>query len=501
MLLVFLPMFYAIVIGQGLKADEVELLHQQVSEIPWLQWISFFVLFAVPPACIDLSAQLRHPAPLQPSTEPLDQQLAKPHENRAFRVLWRYVTRGQNCTLVAENLEHMLGVLRDSGLPEERWGLEVVTDQRMALSCKVTVQIVVPEDYKCPNGAKYKARALHYAAMHLGDSRTEMPKPQDWIVHLDEETRADVHTVAAVYAFCQKEHLRTVSNGKVVDMANMAQGVIVYNTFAHMIENPVTALTDCSRVGGDYGKFLMCSRMANHPLLGMHGSFVVATQHIEETVGFDHGITGSITEDYYFALMCWKQHDVRVKRIDAFMFEQSPFTCVDLIRQRARWFQGNAMCVWADEFPWAVKRFGQMALICWVNVPLTFMSLSLVWMLPAMTPPIACFTALVCGYGIWSYLLGFILSYSPRSPCEGGLGLPMWLTMLSLLILLQPVFGLLEVLGMLWGARLYLSDTVGFYIVKKESHKEVLNGAGLPLGKHDSGTTKRAQSKNIDIYA
>ena len=39
----------------------------------------------------------------------------------------------------------------------------------------------------------------------------------------------------------------------------------------------------------------------------MHGSFVVIQNAVEQLVGFDNGLTGSITEDTYFALMAWSK--------------------------------------------------------------------------------------------------------------------------------------------------------------------------------------------------
>ena len=53
------------------------------------------------------------------------------------------------------------------------------------------LEVVVPSDYKCPNGA-FKARALHWGALGRSARR------HDWIIHMDEETRFDVDTVSAL---------------------------------------------------------------------------------------------------------------------------------------------------------------------------------------------------------------------------------------------------------------------------------------------------------------
>jgi hypothetical protein len=296
----------------------------KVFEIKWLKWLGFLVIMAAPPALIELTTQIYQSQPVQEPTLDLQEQLEEEEKEKKekreglpkMKIFWRYVTRGNNPNLVKENLLHTIDVLNNSPLPGDRWAVEVVTDKRMhgitnEPDLKDVVQIVVPDEYACPNGAKYKARALHFATCNVGD-RKALPHDYDWIVHLDEETRVDLHTIASVFEFCHGEHTRTKAGA--VHFPNMAQGVIVYNCFAHVIENPLTALADTGRVGGDYGKFLFCSKIADRPLIGMHGSFVVASQGLEREVGLDFGITGSITEDYYFAFKCWHEKNIKVKR-------------------------------------------------------------------------------------------------------------------------------------------------------------------------------------------
>ena len=82
---------------------------------------------------------------------------------------------------------------------------------------------------------------------------------------------------------------------------NIGQGVIKYGCH----ENPpnyLTTLADSIRVADDFGKFRVQYEL-HEPLIGMHGSFVVCQTAVEAAIGFDHGISGSITEDAYFALV------------------------------------------------------------------------------------------------------------------------------------------------------------------------------------------------------
>ena len=74
---------------------------------------------------------------------------------------FRVVTRGLFPELVAKNVERNLETCYKVGL--EHFQIEVVTDRPIHLPAQRHVrEIVVPEDYRPPNGCKFKARALQY---------------------------------------------------------------------------------------------------------------------------------------------------------------------------------------------------------------------------------------------------------------------------------------------------------------------------------------------------
>merc|ERR1719253_1619546 len=105
------------------------------------------------------------PAPVR-KTVPRMLELLDSCKGKDPVIVFRYVTRGTSPTLMAENAQHSMEVLKLSGLPEERWRLEVVTDRALNLQGLVSGPIfetVVPDKYECPAGGLYKARALHYA--------------------------------------------------------------------------------------------------------------------------------------------------------------------------------------------------------------------------------------------------------------------------------------------------------------------------------------------------
>ena len=208
-------------------------------------------------------------------------------------------------------------------------------------------EIVVPSDYKVYDDlgheTKYKARALHYA-IHNGGARKH-----DWIIHLDEETRFDERTVRTVLQHAMEENAAVRHGQK--KHGNIGQGVILYGTGrVGTIQHWITTLADSIRVADDFGKFRFQYEL-NEPLIGMHGSFVVASQDVEAAVGFHHGLAGSITEDAHFALLARGKHGVKFSWVDSFMFEQSPFGMMDFIMQRRRWFGGLWLVCKDDRIP------------------------------------------------------------------------------------------------------------------------------------------------------
>ena len=243
-----------------------------------------------------LTGQIVYPPVLpEPATAPIEQLAAPAARKTDLRLYWRIVTRGMHPDLVAANVVDAHMVLSRC-LPRERWEVEVATDTHMGIAERVHLdmtEIVVPTEYKCPNGGKFKARALHYASLHSA------ARENDWVVHMDEETRFNEDTVAHVLEHCLSEN--KLWQAGLTPFGNIGQGVILYNTTA--IESTICALADTIRVGDDFGKFALQYRAFADPMIGMHGSFVVCQNAVEMHFGFDHGMEGSITEDTFFAML------------------------------------------------------------------------------------------------------------------------------------------------------------------------------------------------------
>eukprot|EP00927_Polykrikos_kofoidii_P083938 TRINITY_DN8723_c0_g1_i2.p1 TRINITY_DN8723_c0_g1~~TRINITY_DN8723_c0_g1_i2.p1 ORF type:complete len:936 (+),score=89.65 TRINITY_DN8723_c0_g1_i2:272-3079(+) len=371
-------------------------------------------------------------------------------------VSFRYCTQGTNPTCVSKTVDKMYHVLQASGLKKETWRLEVVTDNALGLIdlCEKGVdvtEIVVPSSYTCPNGGKYEARALHYAALN---SATKLRR-HDWVCHVNEGTHFDIHTACAVYQHCQQEN-SLVAVGK-KSHPDMGQGMILYNTFGPQAESLITALADTIRVSDGLGKFRLRIPGTSVGAVSRYGWFAVTNQGVEEAIGFDFGSAGSITEDSYFAMKAEK-FGVGIQWIDAFMYEQSPLCVMDLIRQRARRFHGLFFCTsfGGGCFPYRATWLYSFMMATWTVCFLTFATNVLVH-LTALASDIPdhgllFVTDITTYFFKMNYMLGFVHSFSPYLD-----GWSVWLCLFFMQTTVLPVaIGIVEMCGVANGIYLLM---------------------------------------------
>lgn len=420
--------FFSEVFFPGHRAAWIETLGVVLKSV----WI-----VALPYAILNYYSLLKYPAfsagKRLKETTPID-----------VRLHFRYVTRGENPNLVRDNLRQARKLLAAT-LPSANWRIEVVTDKALGLAGEADVhEIVVPPSFTLPRGTRYKARALHYA---LGVSEA---RADDWIIHLDEETRFDVDTLCEITAFVAREQGHA---GK----PRIGQGIILYGQGP--LVNWVTTLADSLRVGDDYGRFRLQFEHGVAPF-GMHGSFIVCRNDVEQLIGFDHGFEGSITEDAYFALMA-QQAGVRFGFIHAFMYEKSPFTLMDFVKQRRRWFGGLWLCALTPRVSWrqraTLASFMVLWSISWFCVFMVFANI----VYPTGTPLWLGLTGgLSFSYYVLLYLVGYVRSFDWR-----GAG---WIFAgrLVLQVALIPFFAALEGVGVVYAL---INPPKDFYIVQKET--------------------------------
>jgi len=264
---------------------------------------------------------------------------------------FRVVTRGLFPDLVATNVQRNLKTCYELGL--ENFQIEVVTDRPVNLpSHRNLREIVVPEDFRPPNGCKFKARALQYCL----EPSVNVLNDNDWIIHLDEETILTPDSVKGCFNFAARGEF------------HFGQGVITYTNLG--IVNPILTLADSVRVANDYGLIRFQFSRFHLPLFSMKGSFVVANAGAERQVTWDHGPEGSIAEDAFFALIAMAK-GYKFGFIPAEMWESSPYTFGDYLKQRRRWLEGLRLLFLSSRVPLYVKPGITFTVLSWSLMPLT----------------------------------------------------------------------------------------------------------------------------------
>ncbi|MDE2106346.1 MAG: glycosyltransferase family 2 protein [Patescibacteria group bacterium] len=239
------------------------------------------------------------------------------------KLIVTYVSRGENQIALERAIASTKLILED--LRVQYW-IEAVTDKPVEVGADT--HYVVPEDYQTPNGAKYKARALHYA------SQLRKADRNSFVLHMDEESIITEQVIHGIHKFIHSSP----------SLLRIGQGEIKYNAHNYGKNILITAI-DAIRTGDDLGRFRTQYKVFKKPLFGMHGSFFVVPSLLERKVGFDLGGKGSITEDAYFALIC-ADRGVRFEWVEGFIREQSPFTLLELLKQRRRWITGLRLLMW-----------------------------------------------------------------------------------------------------------------------------------------------------------
>lgn len=93
------------------------------------------------------------------------------------------------------------------------------------------------------------------------------------------------------------------------------------------------------RVANDLGTLRFSLKHFHRAGMYIKGSFLVCKNDVENLVSFDNGIEGSIAEDAFFVIKATNM-GFTLDWVEGEMLEQSPFSMVDLLRQRKRWEQG-----------------------------------------------------------------------------------------------------------------------------------------------------------------
>ncbi|KAL4226308.1 Glycosyl transferase group 2 [Mactra antiquata] len=249
-------------------------------------------------------------------------------------------------------------------------------------------EIVVPKSYTTKNNTLYKARALNYCL----EGHVNTLASNDWIVHLDEETLVTDSSLHGILHFITETD------------ADIGQGPISYAN-GDEIKNWLTTLADSIRLSLDYALFRFQFEYLNCPLFGLKGSYIVIRNKVEMDVGLDNGPSGSIAEDCFFALKAWAI-GYKFQFITGEMKEKSPFTLLDFIRQRRRWFVGQTYTILCNKIPLVYKLGIMSSLTCCLLMPVSFSNIFIDMIFPYKKPIAFCFLSGFVG-GTFAFLYGF----------------------------------------------------------------------------------------------
>eukprot|EP00172_Hildenbrandia_rubra_P000047 Plantae.Rhodophyta-Hildenbrandia_rubra.ctg10217.p1 GENE.Plantae.Rhodophyta-Hildenbrandia_rubra.ctg10217~~Plantae.Rhodophyta-Hildenbrandia_rubra.ctg10217.p1 ORF type:complete len:210 (+),score=20.82 Plantae.Rhodophyta-Hildenbrandia_rubra.ctg10217:494-1123(+) len=209
----------------------------------------------------------------------------------------------------------------------------------------------------------------------------------------------------------------------------------------------------------------------------MKGSFIVIRQDMEQNVGFNHGQAGNITEDAFFAIKAW---DVgyQFAFIPTNIEERSPFTFMDFVRQRERWFRGLLKVVLSDQLMLRHRAFlGLMVFfwgVSWVGWLALASSLAARLELPAEVEHLLAF---LLGVFVFAYCFGFYAQFRVKpigeSSCRWALGAARYVVFFGCQIVAIPIAALAESISVLYFFAQKLKGCFGldgrddFFVVKK----------------------------------
>ena len=267
---------------------------------------------------------------------------------------WRIVSRGINTEALYNTIMSCRKEM--ANLPLFPYMIEVVVDtvppgDELPPAASDLRYIVVPKGYTTPNNSHAKARALNYALWNS-------PLPADaWLVHMDEESHPTASSITGIAAAIREEEI----SGRL----RIGQGTITYHR--DWSSHPFFTLADCIRTGSDLGRLYVSMRIGA-PLFGLHGSFILVRNDVEQELGFDIGRVGSLTEDAWWGTIAMDK-GYRCRWVEGHVAEQCTFRVVDFLKQRRRWFNGMARTAMHAPVSWKWRLVLGISMVTWASAP------------------------------------------------------------------------------------------------------------------------------------
>jgi len=356
---------------------------------------------------------------------------------------FRVVTRGNYPDLVRSNVERNIKTCYRVGL--DNFKFEVVTDNALNLPKNALVrELVVPVDYQTRKRSLFKARALQYC----NEPAVNILSNDDWVVHLDEETLLTEASTIGLANFSSKK------------TADIGQGVISYAN--EEIVNWKTTLCDSVRVSVDLGMMRFSFKKLGCPMMGFKGSYIISKESVEKDIGFDFGPKGSVAEDVMFALVAWSK-GYTFDFVEGEMWEKSPFTLGDYVKQRKRWFVGHVYTLLSSEIPLKCKLGMIPTDLGWFLLVANILNLPASFIFPVPLPLVLNVIAgSMGGLIIFLFMFGSIKSFSLRK-----YGLVRKVLIVFGTITMIPLAACMDAVASVYG--FYTRHSGGFHIVLKET--------------------------------
>ncbi len=358
---------------------------------PWVRYLKYVWLFYLPIALVIIYSIYR----FNPRVD--YGGLRRVVQRERYKVIFQIVTRGFEIDAVERGVRSVMFWAPRYLKSFEVW---IVTEEDIPESSRAKLRqleevygekirvLFVPKNFETSRGTKYKARALCYALevrKRLGyvDDRT-------WVYLMDEESVVGEDTVVSIVEFIE----RSYRDGKMA-----AQGMVVYSNFWG--KNILTSLFDSVRPLQDL-TLMRFQYERGRPIFAVHGSHMLIRSDLEAEIGWDFGPV--MAEDLIFGLVS----SSRVGRVWGWLrgklYEQSPFTLTDFIKQRRRWVWGIIDVLKHEDVSRKDKTLVGLNYLLWLGgLPAAIVSvLNLV--VPTPLPSLAMIPFLGLLMAVWLYI-------------------------------------------------------------------------------------------------
>jgi cellulose synthase/poly-beta-1,6-N-acetylglucosamine synthase-like glycosyltransferase len=260
-----------------------------------------------------------------------------------YKVIFQITTRGFNVDALKRSIESVKYWAPKYLKEYEIWVVTEPDADPEIDNIKGVKIIKVPYEFSTKNGSKYKTRALEYAK----ELRKDYDHEKTWIYFMDEESVVGEDTILGIIDFI--ENKRGV----------IGQGLIIYPNFFG--KNIFTSLADSIRPSADVSIHVF--QIKTGFVSWMHGSHVLIRSDVEQQIGWDFGKTWG--EDSLFGLKA-QELGYRIEWLKGRLYEQSPFTIKDFLKQRRRWAL-HSFDILKRKLPLKFKLYYFYSLLIWAS--------------------------------------------------------------------------------------------------------------------------------------